>query len=395
MHAHLRRRICMVTHSAYPDDPRVAREARAALAAGFEVDVIALTETGEAREEVVDGVRVFRLPFTHARGSGFGQAAWEYLGFACGATFRLARLWLRRRYAIVHVHNPPDFLIVAALLPKVFGARVIFDVHDLATDMYSARYGARPASALVDRLLRLCETAAARVADRVVTVHEPYRRELASRGISSAKIDVVMNSVDESILPVEAVSLRAERFRIVYHGSITPHYGVELVIEAAARLSAVVPDLCVEIYGVGDSLPEVEARADELGIAHLVDFSRRQLPQREVLARVRGASVGVIANLPVRLNTYALSSKLFEYVVLGVPVVCADLPTLREHFTGEELTFFQAGNAEGLASALQSVALDGEAAAARATAALKRYRRDYAWPAQSERYRGLLADLSR
>jgi glycosyltransferase involved in cell wall biosynthesis len=395
MRGYLRRRICMVTHSAYPDDPRVAREARAAQAAGFEVDVVALTRPGEPPEEVVDGVRVFRLPFTHARGSGIRRAAWEYLGFTIAATVRVARMWPRRRYGVVHVHNPPDFLIVAALLPKTLGSRVIFDVHDLSTDMYGARFGDRPASVFVERFLRLCETAAAYVADRVVTVHEPYRRELASRRIPIEKIDVVMNSVDESMLPDEAVSGTTDRFRVVYHGTITPHYGVELMIEAAARLSMVVGNLSVEIYGVGDSLPQVEARARELGIEDLVTFSRRRIPQREVLARIRGASAGVIANLPGQLNAYALSSKLFEYVVLGVPVVCADLPTLKEHFADDELMFFEAGNAEALAGALRSVSLDGAAAAARAAAASRRYRRDYAWPAQSERYRSLLADLIR
>ena len=395
MRAHLRRRICMVTHSAYPDDPRVAREARAAQAAGFEVDVVALTRPGEPRAEVVDGVRVFRLPFTHARGSGIRRAAWEYLGFTVAATARVARMWPSRRYGVVHVHNPPDFLIVAALVPKALGARVIFDVHDLSTDMYGARFGDRPASVLVERFLRFCETAAAYVSDRVVTVHEPYRRELARRRIPIEKIDVVMNSVDESMLPDETVSGTTDTFRVVYHGTITPHYGVELMIEAAARLSTEVANLRVEIYGVGDSLPQVEARARDLGIGHLVTFSRRRLPQREVLARIRGASVGVIANLRGQLNTYALSSKLFEYVVLGVPVVCADLPTLKEHFADDELMFFEAGNAEALAGALRSVSLDGAAAAARAAAASKRYRRDYAWPTQSVRYRSLLADLTR
>jgi glycosyltransferase involved in cell wall biosynthesis len=395
MRGHLRRRICMVTHSAYPDDPRVAREARAAQAAGFEVDVVALTSPGEPREEVVDGIRVFRLPFTHARGSGMRRAAWEYLGFTLAATARVARMWPRRRYGVVHVHNPPDFLIVAALLPKALGSRVIFDVHDLSTDMYGARFGDRRASVHVERVLRLCETAAAYVADRIVTVHEPYRRELASRGIPIEKIDVVMNTVDDSILPDESVSGTADTFRVVYHGTITPHYGVELLIEAAAKVATLVGNLSVEIYGVGDSLPQVEARARELGIEHLVTFSRRRIDHREVLARIRGASVGVVANLPGQLNTYALSSKLFEYVVLGVPVVCSDLPTLKEHFADDELMFFEAGNAEALADALRSVSLDGAAAAGRAAEALKRYRRDYAWTAQSERYRGVLAHLTR
>ena len=70
-------------------------------------------------------------------------------------------------------------------------------------------------------------------------------------------------------------------------------------------------------------------------------LSGRYLPQAEVLAAVQSAHVGVIPNLSSRLNRFALSSKMFEYVALGVPVVSADLPTIREHFSDEEVLFFR------------------------------------------------------
>ena len=56
-----------------------------------------------------------------------------------------------------------------------------------------------------------------------------------------------------------------------------------------------------------------------------------------MLRAVQRRSVGVVPNLPTRLNRYALSTKLFEYVALGIPVVCADLPTIREHFSDDEV----------------------------------------------------------
>ena len=79
------------------------------------------------------------------------------------------------------------------------------------------------------------------------------------------------------------------------------------------------------------------------------------LSQEEVLSRVRSASVGVIPNLPTPLNRFALSTKLFEYVALGVPVVAADLPTIREHFSDEEVLFFRRRRRRSLASALASL----------------------------------------
>ena len=60
-----RPRVCMVAHSPFPADPRVAREVRAALAAGFAVDVVATRAHGEAAREEVGGATVHRLPVGH------------------------------------------------------------------------------------------------------------------------------------------------------------------------------------------------------------------------------------------------------------------------------------------------------------------------------------------
>ena len=387
-----RRSVCTVVHGDFPLDPRVAREARAAHAAGYAVDVVALRRAGEPSRELVDGIRVFRLPFSHSHGAGAARLLAEYVGFTLAAAAFVAARSTRRRYDVVHVHNPPDFLVAAALLPKLFGSRVLFDIHDLSPDMFEMRFGARRGARRIEAALRLVERAACRVSDAVITVHDQYRAELVRRGSAPDKVTVVMNTVDESVLPPPAPADR-NGFRIVYHGSVTPHYGVDLLVDATARVADTLPDATLEIHGEGDYLATVRARASELGIADRVRIGDGFLPQREVLERVRGASVGVVPNRPVQLNRYALSSKLFEYVALGIPAVSADLPTIRDHFSPAEVLYFRAGDADSLARALVDVARDPHAAAARAEAAKRRYEA-YRWPANAARYVEVLDRLS-
>jgi glycosyltransferase involved in cell wall biosynthesis len=314
------RRLCMIVHAAYPVDVRVAREVRVALGEGFEVDVFAMRRPGEPRREEIDGVRVFRMPFSHRRGVGMFGLLWEYVGFTLIATLAVARRTIGRRYGVVQVHNPPDFLMLAALLPRLLGARVLFDVHDLSSDMFAARFERKPAAGLIDGMLRSIEKWATRVADAVITVHEPYRQELVARGVPAGKTSVVMNSFDEGLRPANngRPQMRSD-FRIVYHGTVTPSYGVDLIVEAAALLLGELPQLEVAIYGEGDSLEEVRVRGEQLGITGHLYISGRYLPQTEVLEHVSVADVGVIPNIANRLNRFALSSKLFEYVALGIP----------------------------------------------------------------------------
>ena len=389
----MNRRVCMVVHGPFPPDARVAREARAAVAAGYEVDVVAMRREGQLRRERVDEVNVIRLPLSRHRGAGPATVVYEYAAFTMLATLMVARLAVTRRYRVVQVHNPPDFLMLATILPRLVGSRAILDIHDFSADMLMMRFGGRRWSRAVDRVLHRIERLAAATADAIITVHDPYREALVERGIDPEKVTVVMNSLDERLLPGDDAPPVGDGLRVVYHGTVTPHYGVEMLVEAVARARHDVPEITLEIYGEGDALEAVRARAAELGIDSIVTIANEYLPQREVLRRVRGASVGVVPNLPIRINHFALSSKLLEYVALGVPAVCADLPTLRAHFSTDEVLFFAAGDAEALAAALAESLSDRAAATGRAEAARARYE-EYRWAVQSKRYVDVLDTLS-
>ena len=386
-------RLLMLLHDYFPEEPRVATEARAAQAAGFEVTVVALRGPGEEHEEIVDGVRVIRLPVRHEQGGAKLALLGEYLRFTTLAAAHAVRLARGARPDVVHVHNPPDFLVAGALLPRLLGAKVVLDFHDLTPDMFMMRFDNRDGG-VVDRSLRLVERWTAKASDAVLTVHEPYRQALGAHGIPVEKVSVVMNSLDESILPAPNVSDGApESFRIVYHGTATPHYGVHLIVEAVALVRPRIPTVRLDVYATGDALPDIAARVQSHGLDDVVGIVPRFLPHEEVLRRVQGASIGVAANLPTRLNHYALPTKLLEYVAMGVPAAAPDLPTIREHFSDEEIWFFEPGEAESLADVLVAVASDPEAASRRAENALRRYQA-YRWPRSARTYTDVLWKLA-
>ena len=318
----------------------------------------------------------------------------EYLAFTALAAVKASKLARRRRYGVVQVHNPPDFLMLAAVVPRLSGARILLDVHDRAPDMFEMRFGGRPGAKLVERLLRGVEGVALRVADAVLTVHEPYRQELIRQGAPPRADQVVMNTLDERVLPGEPAQHEEEgTFLVVYHGTVTPHYGVQLIPEAVAEARATFPGSRRRSTAMVTRCRRSSRARTSSSLGERFWVSPARLPQREVLARVQRGSVGVVPNLPIPLNRFALSTKLFEYVALGVPVVCADLPTIRSYFSDDEVMYFRAGDQRALAQALVAVAHEPERALARATAARRRYHA-YRWPEQAERYIGVLSKLA-
>jgi glycosyltransferase involved in cell wall biosynthesis len=381
--------VCMVVHSLYPEDPRVRREARAAVDRGHTVDIICMREPGQAKSETIGGVHVRRLPVRHLSGAGAGRMIREYLTFAALATLVLIPAAVRRRYDVVHVNNPPDFLIVAGLLPRVFGSRVILDIHDLSSHMFTSRFSG-PVARFASWLLDQVELWATHVAHVVVTVHEPYRRELIAHGVLPEKLVVVMNVIDpaeqrpprhEYARPRQPASV----FTVAYAGTIAPWYGVELIVDAMALLDGELANARAVIFGGGDALDAVRARAEAKRVASRVEFAG-WLQSSELLQQLDHASCGVIPNLPTELNRFALSTKLFEYIELGLPAVVARLETLSAHFCEDEVTFFTPGDAASLATALRSVAAQRREAEAKVQRARARVAREYSWEANSTRY---------
>jgi len=351
----------MIVHSRYaPGEPRGERAARAAVEAGYSVDVICLRSPHEVEFETVEGIQIRRLPVQHIRGAGALRSLNEYLGFTLRASIAALRIHRERSIDVVYVHAPPDFLIVTALLPRLLGSRVVLDIHDLSPHLFNARFGGKRWAQPLERILRAVERGACSIADRVITVHDPYRGELAANGVPPEKIAVVMNAPTTDALELArgaaANGQHSGAFVVAYHGTVTHWYGVDLFVEAIALLEDRIPQLHGLILGEGDALSSVEALARRKGVESRIEFPDTLVSHVEALCRVAGASCGVIPNRPSRLNRFALSSKLLEYVSLGIPVVVSKLETLAAHFSSDEVTFFGPGDPYALAEAIAWVA---------------------------------------
>lgn len=134
------KRHCMVVHAYYPvGETRVQREALALVAAGYEVDVLCLRDVGEAAVDHEEGVNIYRLPMKRYKGYGLAVQLLEYLAFFMLTFFKLFSLYPQRRYRTVQVHNLPDFLIFCAIYPKLRGAKLILDLHDLMPEFFAAK----------------------------------------------------------------------------------------------------------------------------------------------------------------------------------------------------------------------------------------------------------------
>ncbi|MDQ7779395.1 MAG: glycosyltransferase, partial [Planctomycetota bacterium] len=273
----VRKKALMVTHSYYPRDPRVRREAEALVAEGYEVDVICLRDEGERWRDKVNGVGIHRLPVRRHRRSGAIVYALEYAAFFVMACACVALLFAARGYRLYQTHTIPDFLVFSTILPRILGAPVVLDMHEVMPEFFAAKFGLGARHPLV-MALEFLERISTRFASAVLTVSDPIRDILQRRGTPARKVTVVMNSADDRIFGGTRAETRKAQgdtgaLRLAYHGMLSELYDLEPVIRAIAGLRAKgVGGVEFHILGGGAMRERYLSLARELGLAAEVVF---------------------------------------------------------------------------------------------------------------------------
>ncbi|MDQ3517378.1 MAG: glycosyltransferase family 4 protein [Gemmatimonadota bacterium] len=325
-----RARVLMVVeNSGYVTDPRVRAEALALTAAGYDVTVIAPNHEARPRAEMIDGVRVRRYP-PPPEGDGLWAYLREYLYATTMSLLMVVRMLLGRGFDVIHLHNPPDTLWVAAVPAKLVGKRVIFDHHDLAPELYDAIYGPSARRA-VRWVLLLLERATFRLADHVISTNESYREIAIARGhVPRRRITVVRNGPDLQRVRLVApdADLRARAGTIVgYVGLMARQDGVDRLLHAVRHLVHVLDrrDVLFMLIGYGDELDQLKRLAGELEIERWVWFTGKITDDELFRRYLSTADLCVTPDPATPYTEHSTMIKMMEYMALGKATVAFDL----------------------------------------------------------------------
>lgn len=316
-----------VANNPYPADIRVRNEAEALFTAGYDVTVIAPRSDGQQHEETVAGVQVVRYALPTFPGGKIGYAL-EFAYVTFFTVLYVLKVWLRRGFDVLHVHNPPDTLFTAALLPRVLGKKFVFDHHDLAPELFLAKYDATGGA--LYRGLRLLERASCTLADIVVTVNESYKANDVTR-YRKAEADVVVVRNGPPLTHLQDSDsdpqLRQRAGTLIgYLGHISRQDGVDHLLNALSELETRYgyTDWYCVIIGPSDDFASLENLAAELGITGKLWFTGYQ-PEAVWRKLLATTDICVVPDPANPLNEKSTMIKLMEYMALAKPVVAYDL----------------------------------------------------------------------
>lgn len=342
----------MAAYTNYRRDPRVRREAEALAAQGHRVSFLACRQDGEPDRENIAGVEVTKAPCRRKKPESFAAYLADYLLFFTHLAGHLTLHPLR--YDLIHINNMPDFLVFAALVPKLLRRPVIHDVHDYMPHIYMEKKDVDENHRII-RALRAQFRRAVRFATAVVAANEAVKALVVKEDVPPEKVTVLLNLPDERIFkprPQPAPKPDGAPFVVVYHGTLARRLGLDLAIQAVALLRDRIPNLQLKIVGAGEELPRLQALAGELNVEQMVEFSGGFLPLEDIPSILSDADAGLV---PMRNNIgtrIMLPTKLLEYVHVGVPAIVLETDVIRQYFDAAMVRFFAEDTPEAIADAI-------------------------------------------
>jgi glycosyltransferase involved in cell wall biosynthesis len=350
-------RVCTLAYTFYESDNRVRRYAETLAKRGDAVDAIVLRRQGQVPFEVIRGVRVYRIQERVRNERGSFSYLIKILTFFLRSAWVLALRHVGTRYDVIHVHSVPDFEVFATIVPRLMGARVILDIHDIVPEFYASKFKVSEGS-LAFRLLLLIERLSAAYSHHVIISNDIWRAKLTRRSVGPAKCTTIINYPDPSIFsPRSRPHEPSNHLLICYPGTLNWHQGVDLAISAMALLRDEAPKFKLLIIGDGperEKLKTMIKRQRLEGRVVMVGV----MPIEQVAETMASVDLGVVPKRNDLFGGDAFSTKIMEFMAVGVPVVASKTRIDQYYFNERLVQFFEPESAEDLATKILELAHD-------------------------------------
>ena len=386
------KRLAMISHSVYTSDNRVRRYAECLAARGDRVDVFALRQDRDAsNRETIEGVRIFRIQDRAAKGERSKLAyLWPLLRFLAVSSTQLSRRHLQQPYDIVHVHNIPDFLVFAAWYPKLTGVPVILDIHDIVPEFFASKFRV-PSTGITRKALMWMERASAAFADRVIIANHLWLDKYAQRTGLNGRCAVFINHVDAKLFRCIPRLGQNGRQIVLYPGGLQWHQGLDIALHAFEHVARNLPTVEFHIYGDGSAKESLVRLTGELGLNDRVRFFEPRTV-REIATIMANADLGVVPKRADSFGDEAYSTKIMEFMAVGVPVIVSSTKVDRYYFNDSVVRFFEPGNADALAREMLLLLRDVESRK-RLAAQASKYAAAHCWETRKADYLALVDSL--
>ncbi len=274
---------------------------------------------------------------------------------------RLIQVIIVEKPDILHAHSPVLNYLPVWLIGKAFNLPVLYEIRAYWEDagVDQATYKEQ---SLKYRFVQSLETWACKQVSHVAVLCDGIRKDLVSRGIRYEKLTPVFNGIHpENFTPcrpdtesVEKWGLRDKKV-IGFIGSFFRWEGLDLLVEAFAKLAPDHPNLMLLIVGGGEEQKNLQQQVLSLGLKERIIMPGR-IPHHQVKGVYAMMDIMIYPRYSVRLTELVTPLKPLEAMAMEKAVIASNIGGHRElvkHDTTGIL--FPAGDADALAKTITSL----------------------------------------
>lgn len=308
--------------------------ARELVAQGFEVEVVTGFPNypgGKVypgykikwwQREVVDGVKITRLPLFPSHDQSVIKRVLNYASFAASSLFYC--LFFAQRANVMYAYHPPLTVGITASFVRIFRRiPVVYDIQDMWPDTLRAT-GMLNSSLALNVVTAICNWVY-RQMDHIVVLSPGFKQLLLQRGVSSDKLSVIYNWADEGSLAAPkgegVVFADPGKFHILFAGNLGKAQALESVLEAAELLKRRGSRVCWMMLGRGLEVERLKAEASRRELTNIVFLPA--VPMDEVGAYLQAADALLVHLRKDPLFQITIPSKTQAYMAAGKPLLMA------------------------------------------------------------------------
>ncbi|WNB92685.1 glycosyltransferase [Bacillus sp. NEB1478] len=293
----------------HPFDPRIFhKECRSLHDEGFDVTLI-ITEHPDLTEKAYYPFKIITLPKVKNRFTRIFKSSF------------LAYKQAKRLEADVYHFHDPELIIIGNLL-KNNKNTVIYDIHeDYETSIRQKTYLSKPLAKIMSKIYRFIEKRFTKSFEIVLA--EKYYSEKFPNGVHILNYPIIENNDFQNEIKTQTTT---DKYELIYTGNVTKDRGALI----HGSLPLIDKKIHVNFVGKcsGELAEEIYTTAGNAKENIVIDGINSFVPREIINEKYQEGKwlAGLALFPPTEHYTKKELTKFFEYMNVGLPIICSDFP---------------------------------------------------------------------
>jgi len=314
----------VVENNQVPQDTRVWKEAQAIKEAGHKVSIICPNIIREKPGyKTIEEIDVYQYRNFLEGARTFGLLL-EYFLASISIILYSLKIYSKNPFNIIHLANPPDFLIILFFPYKFLKVKIIFDHHDLSPELFIEKFESK---SLLYKLLLFFEKLSYLLSDIIIVTNNSIKKTGGKRNnIRADKIFVVRNGPDLKIVHSYSIEKKLEKrakYLVGFVGKMDPQDGLLKLVYSVEHIvqNRGFKDFRVLLIGDGTDRKRIERVIKNKMLEEYFIFHGAEYNKEKLFRLLSSVDVCVDPAKETKLSNKSTHIKISEYMALEKPII--------------------------------------------------------------------------